>query len=869
MPAVSFRVVTASDETLFETGTLVTSLERKRAFSSRLLSPDRSRAAWHFAGTRGLAMAGVRVARRVPAQGGRLQQFVVVALMFMLLKSSHESAARAYRPRGLPGTRGGASDWRGDAGGGARGRVGGVHEDAGAADISSLKELTRVVDLGDPDDFDDPSGASAGTRHGGRGGGLANATDVSEDDDVLDGVSAPWTRASFPAPFPSDISGTFKGRWTLISALGPDGKRSKRATGKPLPGMHAFLDEGGAGTVVLQLRSRWDPARRVQAVAGEVSIRDGAYISDDDQHIKLEGVYVEPTGMLAALGESRIASAFADANATASVSSAAGDGDWDPESREHAPIPDDSTSRNGASVALVSASRDASEKARGKYREALRAAARDVTGAPFNGALAASSAAKDGFDPDRDGTHPETVPGSPGISQMQRNERMRVLDDAEPGTYLSRCSFSLKLWVEPGEFKPIDPASAADADELHAGGLLPGVPGDAWDRGVGSRRARDDVALAERRADAWSRRAKPADRATTSAPGEGGGGAPTLRGSLVSEECGFELRLTARWFNLRDYYGKATWYAAMVIGATAAQIYLVTRQTEHAGAQAGAARMSLLSIGWQAVLDSYQCLLHLTAGIVADALFHAFSAAAFLQFALFSVFEMRVMLQIWKARRPNGEQNWLEIRRDLSALYSRFYGGFLLGFLAMYWLRTRPWLIALLTQSYWLPQIAWSAWSNAKKPLAPEYVLGTSATRLLLPLYIFGCPTNFVRLKPQYGTCAMLCVWVALQVGGILAQARHGPRCFLGWVPEGVLPEVYDYHRPVDDATLAGAGAGDPERGEAGGVDCVICMAPVQCDARAERMVTPCAHFFHKECLERWMEVKMECPTCRGALPPL
>ena len=818
-------------------------------------------------------MAGVRVARRAPAQGGRFQQFVVVALMFMLLKSSHESAARAYRPRGLQGTRGGASGWRGDAGGGARGRVRGVHADAGAADISSLKELTRVVDFGDPDDFDDPEvGESAGTRRGGQGGGFANATDVSEDGVSDDASEASWTRASFPAPFPSDISGTFKGRWTLISALGPDGQSSKRATGKPLPGMHAFLDEGGAGAVVLQLRSRWDPARRVQSVTGEASIRDGAYISDDDQHIRLEGVYVEPTGMLAALGESRIASAFSDANATARASSAAGDGDEDSKTRKRrAFVRDDDSSRTDeASTSLVSASKGASEKAQGKYREALRVAARDVTGAPFaGGSLAAAAAAKDGFDPDRDGMRPEIVPGSPGISQMQRNERMRVVDDAEPGTYLSRCSFSLKLWVEPGRFKPIDPASAADADEANAGGLLPGVPGAGQDGRVGSGQARDDVALAKRRADAWSRRTKPADRAMTSAPGEGGGGAPTLQGSLVSEECGFELRLTARWFNLRDYYGKATWYAVMMIAVTAAQIYLVTRQTEHAGTQAGAARMSLLSVGWQAVLDSYQCLLHLTAGIVADALFHAFSTAAFLQFALFSVFEMRVMLQIWKARRPNGEQNWLEIRRDLSALYSRFYGGFLLGFLAMYWLQTRPWLIALLTQSYWLPQIAWSAWSNAKKPLAPEYVLGMSATRLLPLLYVFGCPSNFVRLKPQYGTCATLCGWVALQVGGILAQACHGPRCFLGWIPEGVLPEVYDYHRPVDDAALAGAGAGDPERGEAGGVDCVICMAPVTCDARAERMVTPCAHFFHKECLERWMEVKMECPTCRGALPPL
>ena len=50
-------------------------------------------------------------------------------------------------------------------------------------------------------------------------------------------------------------------------------------------------------------------------------------------------------------------------------------------------------------------------------------------------------------------------------------------------------------------------------------------------------------------------------------------------------------------------------------------------------------------------------------------------------------------------------------------------------------------------------------------------------------------------------------------------------------------------------------------------MDCVICMAPVDCAKAKERMVTPCNHFFHRECLERWMEVKMECPTCRGGLP--
>ena len=29
------------------------------------------------------------------------------------------------------------------------------------------------------------------------------------------------------------------------------------------------------------------------------------------------------------------------------------------------------------------------------------------------------------------------------------------------------------------------------------------------------------------------------------------------------------------------------------------------------------------------------------------------------------------------------------------------------------------------------------------------------------------------------------------------------------------------------------------------------------------RMVTPCNHFFHTTCLQRWLGVKLQCPTCR------
>ena len=48
---------------------------------------------------------------------------------------------------------------------------------------------------------------------------------------------------------------------------------------------------------------------------------------------------------------------------------------------------------------------------------------------------------------------------------------------------------------------------------------------------------------------------------------------------------------------------------------------------------------------------------------------------------------------------------------------------------------------------------------------------------------------------------------------------------------------------------------------------CAICYAPVD-SALEDYMLTPCDHVFHQGCLTRWMDIKMECPTCRRELPP-
>ena len=112
------------------------------------------------------------------------------------------------------------------------------------------------------------------------------------------------------------------------------------------------------------------------------------------------------------------------------------------------------------------------------------------------------------------------------------------------------------------------------------------------------------------------------------------------------------------------------------------------------------------------------------------------------------------------------------------------------------------------------------------------------------------------------------------QAGLLLSQQRYGPRWF---VPPRFLPPKYDYHRRAAPHPAAAAEAGegaaavgprDIETGDAG-TECVICMNPLDVEQLKQRMVTPCGHFFHEACLRRWMDIKMECPTCRQPLPEI
>ncbi|XP_010555112.1 PREDICTED: transmembrane E3 ubiquitin-protein ligase 1-like isoform X2 [Tarenaya hassleriana] len=320
-------------------------------------------------------------------------------------------------------------------------------------------------------------------------------------------------------------------------------------------------------------------------------------------------------------------------------------------------------------------------------------------------------------------------------------------------------------------------------------------------------------------------------------------------------DCFSPLLLNATSVNIEVYYNKAVNYTLMVTFISFLQVLLLIRQMEYSNTQSGAAKISIVMIGQQSIMDSYLCLLHLTAGVLVESLFNAFATAAFFKFVVFSFFEMRYLLAIWKASRPsNSGDGWETMRRELPFLYSRFYGILLGGILIMYGLHNYMRSILLVMYSFWMPQIIANVIRDSRKPLHPYYILGMTVTRLAVPLYVFGCPSNFMRVEPSKVWCVCLCVFIGFQASLLLLQHYFGSRCF---IPHQMLPEKYIYYRRLFDHDVNRT------------TDCVICMTAIDLMQHSgDCMVTPCEHFFHSGCLQRWMDIKMDCPTCRRQLPP-
>jgi len=273
------------------------------------------------------------------------------------------------------------------------------------------------------------------------------------------------------------------------------------------------------------------------------------------------------------------------------------------------------------------------------------------------------------------------------------------------------------------------------------------------------------------------------------------------------------------------------------------------------------------SIVIQAVADSLDSMINFFTGLSIQFLFNIFIIISLFKFILFSFFEMRLIIMTWRSLNhqliatmdpydsARIERNWIQSR-----LYLPLIGSLLLLMIYPAY-STVPLLIA--SQLYWVPQIFLDASKGHKSPLSIKFIAGVTICRLLLPMYVYGCPESIFndeiipRPAGNSGFVVSILMFVQIvQVAVIISQRRFGPRWFVPWM---CLPNVYNYYRRVEFDE------------EFGVPECVVCMGEVDLkENRKNTVITPCSHFFHADCLQQWIDVgKMECPICRRELPPI
>ena len=504
---------------------------------------------------------------------------------------------------------------------------------------------------------------------------------------------------------------------------------------------------------------------------------------------------------------------------------------------------------------------------------------------------------------------------------------LSIVGSAAQPAAASSCMFSMQLGQPPLNDSPAAAVGAALVDS-------PNLEDTGANRGR-ARQYRRLQQLAPSSSASLSSESSFSSQVATPATGnatvvdKGGGAedsesvqyASTLFGSMDSVNCGLAFNVSA--ISLRPQLmaveRKANTYSMLVSSVCIMQIALLLMQVRYSQTLAASAKISILCICGQAVLDACLCIAHLIlSAALPNTFFGHFMWIAILKLLLFGVFEMRTVLAVYQARFSSeiALEGWDGLRRRLATMHLRFYAALFAAVTIALYFRAFPVLLVVLFYSFWVPQIVFNVVAGTRKALHPVYYMGTSLTRLFIPLYLLGCPKNFLLLLFDHShgagattrttasssiipysvlACVVLVVWVGIQVVFLALQDMLGPRFC---VPASMFPRSYDYYRPVPahmpcctphaqppegasendrlrpgcsindtDADGAPASATSAPDIESGGLlECVICYNVVE-SVRGTYMITPCDHLFHKQCLSQWISIKLECPVCRSVLP--
>ncbi|CAA9987944.1 E3 ubiquitin-protein ligase, putative [Plasmodium knowlesi strain H] len=339
------------------------------------------------------------------------------------------------------------------------------------------------------------------------------------------------------------------------------------------------------------------------------------------------------------------------------------------------------------------------------------------------------------------------------------------------------------------------------------------------------------------------------------------GNTPHYDGYISSDNCGLFVRLEGNDIDKKYAAAQVTAFSILYNIKSIIELGLfyvqIGRSSEN---MRSASKVSLLSICLNSFIDLFESLLLLYEVMLSRLLLVHFIFMVLLKFLLFTLMELRYILIIWRANHQQDlQEGWDQLQRKLGALYKFYYGSILLVIVAFYYIFPVCPYILLLPYMCWVPQIMLDIWKGQRNSINLKVVFALSLCRVFLPVYRFMYSQSIFQLdvfaravdSSNSMFSILLIIILAVQLLFMSLQRLYGPRYLINI---DLLPHVHNYYKSIDPNF------------ETGIPECVICMYDIVLKDK-KYCVTPCFHIFHDKCLQQWMDVKLECPTCRGALP--
>lgn len=115
-----------------------------------------------------------------------------------------------------------------------------------------------------------------------------------------------------------------------------------------------------------------------------------------------------------------------------------------------------------------------------------------------------------------------------------------------------------------------------------------------------------------------------------------------INGTIRSDNCHFvaHVNATALRTNWEVTTNRAMNYSFYMMLVCLTQIIVLLRQLLHSQSQSAATRVSIVSVGWQTVIDGLLCLGHIYQSLAMNNLFTPFASVAFFKLLIFCVIEM-------------------------------------------------------------------------------------------------------------------------------------------------------------------------------------------------------------------------------------